>query len=391
MNKRLLLTIVVILAIAGGGWFFLSKRQEPATIRIQASGTIETTDIQVGSQVGGRILSVEVAEGANVQKGQVLVVLDPYQLPAKRAALQAQLAQAQATLTQLENGPRPQEIAQAEAQVRAAQAEASLQRAGARAEDIEQAASSRREAEANFQNSQANYSRFLQLHQQDVVSQQEFENVRTAYEASKQQLEAARQREKELRSGNRPQDIAAAQQRAQAQLEQLRLLQAGTRPEQIAAQKAQLQNITAQIQELDKTASELKIRASCDCQVDSLDWKPGQLLVANQPVASLFDLDNLWIRVYVPEERFGLMHIGDTLPVTVDAYPNQVFNGTIVQLASRAEFTPRNIQTEEGRRAQVFGVKVALDNKNRLLRPGMPANVTFMFPSTTTAPSKGTH
>jgi HlyD family secretion protein len=88
-------------------------------------------------------------------------------------------------------------------------------------------------------------------------------------------------------------------------------------------------------------------------------------------------LNDIWIRVYVPEERFGQMQVGDTVQVTVDAFPDRIFAGKVIQLASRAEFTPRNIQTEEGRRAQVFGVKIALDNREHWLRPGMPADVTF--------------
>jgi HlyD family secretion protein len=94
-------------------------------------------------------------------------------------------------------------------------------------------------------------------------------------------------------------------------------------------------------------------------------------------VASLYDLNDIWIRVYVPEERFGQMGVGDKVSVKVDAFPDKIFEGTVVQLASRAEFTPRNVQTVEGRHAQVFGVKIAIDNHEQLLRLGMPADVTF--------------
>lgn len=374
--KKLLPILLLVLLMAGCGWgIWFIYRSQSDTIR--ASGTVSTTEIQLGSLLGGRITAVRVREGDNVLPGQVLVNLDPYQLPGQRAALQAQLAQAQAQLTQLINGPRVQEIAQARAQYHAAQAQATLQRVGSRPEEIAQAEAALRQVEANLRNDEANEQRFEQLFQRHVVSRQEFENVRTTYHASQQQVNAARQRLLELQRGNRPQEIESAAQQAEAQRAQLQLLEAGTRPEQIAQQRAQIGNIKAQLEQLSATAEETAIRSSCRCQVNSLDWKPGQLLSPNQTVASLFNLNDLWIRVYIPDERFGRMRVGNKVQVRVDAFPKRTFSGTVVQLASRAEFTPRNIQTEEGRRVQVFGVKVALDNSSHLLRPGMPADVFF--------------
>lgn len=374
--KRLVIFLLLLLitAIAWVFWRFYTQTGKEV---IQASGTVETTEIQVGSRIGGRITSVLAKEGDNVTPGQVLVTLDPYQIPGQRAALQAQLAQAQALLLQYTNGPRPQEISQARAQYRAAEEQASLQHAGARTEEIAQAQAALKQAQANLQNDQTNYERFRQLYQRRVVSQQEFDNVRTTYQSTLQQDNAAREKLLELQHGNRPQEIAAAMQQAKAQLSQLQLLKAGTRPEQIAQQKAQIRNIRAQLLQLDETAAETIIKASCNCQVNSLDWRPGQLLAPNQTVASLYNLNDLWIRVYIPDESFGKMRIGDKVEVAVDAFPDRRFVGSVIQLASRAEFTPRNIQTKEGRRAQVFGVKVALDNRSYMLRPGMPADVFF--------------
>jgi multidrug resistance efflux pump len=375
MNKKVLVWVLIGLAVGVTAYWSLRKRPDNTTLH--ASGTVDTTEIQVGSRIGGRITSVKAKEGDTVSSGQILVTLNPYQLPGQLAALKAQLAQAEAQLAELRHGPRPQEIAQARAQLRAAQAQASLMRAGSRPEEIAQAQATLRQAQANLQNDQANYQRFQQLYQRHVVSSQEFGNVQTTYQSSLQQVNAARQHLLELQHGNRPQEIAAAAQQAAAQRAQLALLLAGTRPEQIAQQEAQIQNIRAQIQQLMETSAETVIRSSCKCQVDTLDWRPGQLIAPNQNVATLYNLNDLWVRVYIPEERFGRMRVGDQVQASVDAFPNRTFTGTVVQLASRAEFTPRNIQTEEGRHAQVFGVKIALDNRENLLRPGMPIDVTF--------------
>lgn len=377
MSKRALILaiLIIVLGLIGLGWQYFQGKKTDDTI--EASGTIDTTEIQVGSRIGGRIIAMLAREGDNVKANQPLIKLDPYQIPAQKAALKAQLRQAQAQLLESIHGPRPQEIAQARAQYQASQAQANLSRIGPRTEDIAQAQATLRQAQSNLQNDEANYQRFQQLYQRHVVSQQEFDNTRTTYQSSLQEVNIARQKLLELQRGNRPQEVEQAAQQARAQQEQWRLLLAGTRPEQIAQQRAQVQNIQAQIAELDKSAAESIIKSSCNCQINTMNWRVGQLVTSNQSVASLYNLDDLWVRVYIPEERFGLMHIGDRVQVKVDAYPDAIFQGKVVQLASRAEFTPRNVQTEEGRKIQVFGVKVALDNRKRLLRPGMPADVTF--------------
>lgn len=376
MNKRLLVPLLLILGIiAYFVWDYQKQRAEE--VILDASGTIETTEVQVGSRIGGRIQAVIFEEGDMVKQGDILVQLDPYQLPAQRQELLAQLAQAQAILEELRRGPRPQEIAAAEAQYRQAQAQANLIASGTRTEEIEQAAANRRQAEADLENARRNYQRFQTLADRRVISQQELDTARTQFEVAQERVNAARQRETELRRGNRPQEIAAAQQEAQAQRQRLQLLRAGTRPEEIAAQEAIVQSIQAQLQQLEETENELAVRSPCSCQISSMDIKAGQLISPNQTLATLTNLNDLWVRVYIPEERFGQVKPGDPAEVTVDAFPRRTFKGRVVQIASRAEFTPRNVQTEETRKIQVFGVKVALDNQGLMLRPGMPADVHF--------------
>lgn len=369
------LVLVVVGVIAYILWGqYQRERQEHL---IEGSGTIETTEVEVGSLVGGRIARVVVNEGDNVQKGQVLVTLEPYQLPAQKAELQAQLTQAQAQLDELIRGPRSQEIAAARAQYREAAARASLMAAGAREEEITRATASRRQAEADLNRAKADFQRLQTLFDRKVISAQELDTARNAYEVAQERLVAAQQQEQELRRGNRPQEIAAAQQQAKAQLEQLRLLEAGTRPEEIEAQRGRIAAIEAQIQQLNATQDELQVVSPCHCQVSSMNLKPGQLILASQTLATLVNLNDLWVRVYIPEELFGRIQMGDPATARVDAFPKKRFTGKVVQIASRAEFTPRNVQTEESRKIQVFGIKVALDNTEGLLRPGMPADVAF--------------
>jgi HlyD family secretion protein len=377
MKKQRVIIILILLAGLTTYVVWSQIQKHKAERLIEGSGTIETTEVQVGSRVGGRIVRIAYEEGDMVKAGATLIELDPYQIPAQRAQLEAELQQAEARLIELRRGPRPQEIASAKAQYQEAAARANLARVGARPEEIAQAQANTRQAQADLENARSNYERFRTLYQRQVISGQEFDAARTTYQTAQQRLIAAQAAQRELETGNRPQEITAAQQQANAAYQQYQLLEAGTRPEEIAAQVAVVESIRAQLDQLNTTAHELAIKSPCECQVSSLNLKPGQLVSPNQTVSTLMNLNDLWVRVYIPEETFGRVKPGDTAVVKVDAYPGRTFNGTVVQIASRAEFTPRNVQTEETRKIQVFGVKVALDNREHLLRPGMPVDVTF--------------
>ncbi len=378
MNKKIFRLLLPLTLMGVALWvvfqFTLSKARSSD---ISGSGTIETTEVYVGSKVGGRVLATYSREGQWVQQGDQLVRLDAFQWPAQYEQLQAQLQQSEAQLTELLHGARPQEIAAAEAQAQAAQAQYSLTKAGARSEDIAQAAATRRQAEADMKQAQRNDERLTTLLVRHVISQQEYDQAHTAYLVAHERWQSASQHEAELRAGNRPQEIDRAREEARARWEQAKLLRAGSREEVIAAQRAVVKSIQAQLQQVSIAMQELVVTSPCHCLVSGLDIKPGQLILPNQPLASLTDLEDLWIRVYIPEERFGQVRPGDKAVVKVDAFPEKTFEGQVVQLASRAEFTPRNVQTQETRRMQVFGVKVALENPQHLLRPGMPADVTF--------------
>lgn len=148
------------------------------------------------------------------------------------------------------------------------------------------------------------------------------------------------------------------------------LLLAGTRVERI-------QQVEAQLAEIDTQLKELEVRASTNSIVETLHVKPGDVLMPNTPVATLLLASHLWMRVYVAETWLGQMKIGEKVRVRVDSFPGRDFTGEIEQVARAAEFTPRNVQTQEDRVKQVFGVKIRLPSDTGDLRAGMSADVYF--------------
>jgi HlyD family secretion protein len=138
----------------------------------------------------------------------------------------------------------------------------------------------------------------------------------------------------------------------------------------VAQAQAQLDSIDAQI-------ANLTVVAPVDGTVIERNVEPGEIVLAGSTALVLGQLDNLTITVYVPEDRYGEIRLGQPVDFTVDSFPGKVFTGSVSRIADRAEFTPRNVQTAEGRRTTVFAVEITVDNPTRELKPGMPADVTF--------------
>lgn len=162
--------------------------------------------------------------------------------------------------------------------------------------------------------------------------------------------------------------------KAKTSAEQLRMLQEGTRKEDIAAARAQVAQQQRRLDTLLKQKAETDVVAPNAGVVQSMGLRPGDLVAPNQSVAELLETDQLWVRVYVPETELGLLHIGQSVRVRVDTFPNRWFPGHVATVASQGEYTPRNVQTRAQRVEQVFAVKVLVD-PNPTLKAGMAADV----------------
>jgi HlyD family secretion protein len=121
----------------------------------------------------------------------------------------------------------------------------------------------------------------------------------------------------------------------------------------------------------------LVVKAPSDGVVLNRSVEPGETVTPGSVVMTIGQLNALTLTVYLPEDRYGQVNLGDSAQVTVDSFPGVDFSGTVNQIADQAEFTPRNVQTEEGRRTTVFAVQLQLSDTQNRLKPGMPADVLF--------------
>jgi HlyD family secretion protein len=107
------------------------------------------------------------------------------------------------------------------------------------------------------------------------------------------------------------------------------------------------------------------------------NYERGDVVMPGSTIYTLGNLHRPWIKIYVSDTDLGKVWLGQHVHLTVDSFPNKVFDGVVEQIANKAEFTPHDVQTKEDRTSLVFAVKVYIDNKEMLLKPGMPADAVF--------------
>lgn len=409
----------------------------PAPGIVQASGTLEAPRVQVMSLVPARVITVTVKEGDTVAAGEVLIRLDDTLLQKQLAAAAADIDVARAQLALLEAGPRREEIAKARAQLTAARVAVDVAAQGVEdarairdaAQDVwpeiiraemevtktlylRDAALARAQA-ADITvdlwrriNDQVKAGKTVTLPTGEVkhiapppekvnevsfqwnkASQEawqawaQYEEAKAAVAAARAKLEAARARLDDP-SRNIPvaQAVAAYEKAlaavpvAQAGLDALKQ---GVNEEKIEAARANLRRAQAAYDRMAANRRYYTITAPISGRVLSLAIHPGEVALPGVSLVELADTSVLRLTIYVAEEDLGRVRLGQDVAVTVDAFPNRVFHGTVVHIAEEAEFTPKNVQTREERTTLVYAVEVKVPNDEGLLKPGMPADATL--------------
>jgi HlyD family secretion protein len=394
---RAILGIALAALIAGGVWWW-TQQQTQAAHGLTGSGTIEAIQVNVGPEASGRVVQVMAEEGQAVKAGDVLFRLDDAMLSAQQAQAQAAVRTARAQRDQLLAGARPQQLDAARATITTTRAtlngaQADLDRllAGATNDQVAAARSQLASAQARARLAQDTYKNILAgrgdgkaFGVSGTGLGRPEEQMRVQVEAAQSQVVAAQERLNKVLSGATSNEIQSAQARVAAAQAQLRaaqaqydLLAAGPSREQIATADAAVAQAEAALKTLDAQADKLVIRAPADGTVLVRNVHVGEVVSAGASAFVLGKLNTLQITVYVPEDTYGRVKLGQTAKMTVDSYPGVFFDASVVHIADQAEFTPRNVQTTEGRRTTVYAIKLDVPNPDGKLKPGMPADVSF--------------
>jgi|Deesub1362A_J573_1020465.scaffolds.fasta_scaffold01543_5 HlyD family secretion protein len=331
MSPRNVLIAIVVLVAAGGFWWWQSSQGGGmGDSALQATGTLEVEEITVASQTGGRVEVIAVQRGDQVTKGQQLVSLQTTMLDADLARTEA--------------------------------AAAAVQAARQAAYDAWRMA---QELERNPQE--------IELQIAEVQSQLAVVEL---------QLQAAQQ------AGDPAGLALATAQRdgLQGVLEILQTMRA--EPTAIRLQVSQAEMFYRSMQALEQATlsildllriqrAEMTLTAPVDGYVLERLLAEGEVAAPLAPILILADIEHLTLTVYLPQDSYGRVRLGQKVEVTVDSFPDRTFVGEVSYISPRAEFTPVMVQTGEERARLVYAVEIALDNGDLALKPGMIAEARF--------------
>lgn len=321
MTKNKIITAVIIaVLIMAAGAYKLYLQSEDAKI---LTGTIEATKADITPRQGGYLRERPFKEGDRVEAGQAAAQLDVRDLEAQLAECDAALKKAQSQLIDLEKGARPQELREAAANVASAL--------------------------SVYKQSHADRLRYEELYSQGAVARQQLDQAVADDLVAINSLKAAREQEA--------------------------LLQEGNRVDEIEAQRAEVKRAEAALKNAQVDLADATLYSPVSGVVLSKNYEVGEYVAAGMSVATIVDLSDCWVRVYVPSDVLGSIKLGQECDVKIDAYPDKVFKGRIKEISDSAEYTPRNSITRRERANLVFAVKVALPNEEGIFKPGMVADV----------------
>ncbi len=328
--KVLVIVIPVVLMITGPTYLHYHTRSHGDSSIIRISGNIEVTDAEVSFKISGRVEKRLADEGEIVREGDLVALLDSSDLASEMEIRRAELQMAQADLSELEAGSRPEEIAEAEAKLAA--------------------------AKADKEHLESDFHRAMELYQKQAISAEEYIHTKGTYEVAVARMQEAEERYK--------------------------LIKEGPRKERIEQARARVRQARATLKLAQVRLGYTKLVSPLSGVVLSKNIEPGEYVSPGTPVVTVGDLERPWLRAYINETDLGRVKVGQQVKVTTDTYPGKVYEGHISFIAPEAEFTPKNVQTQKERVKLVYRVKVEMTNPGMELKPGMPADADILLGQT---------
>lgn len=290
---------------------------------LRLSGNVEVTEANLGFKLPGRVVELLVREGDTVKAGQAIARLDSAEVAAAVAQGRAFLGEATTRLAELRAGSRTQEVAHAKAQVGA--------------------------QEAELNRVQKDFERAEMLYKNGAISSAQYDSAKSAYEAR------------------------AAQHRSA--LETMSLVKEGPRQEDIRISEHRVGQAKAGLAAVEERFKDTVLVAPFAGIVLTKNVELGETVGPGVSIYTIGDLMSLWVKVYVPEPQLGRVKLGQSAQISTDSFRGKKYEGRVSLIYSQAEFTPKQVQTQEERVKLVFGVKITVRNENGELKPGMPADV----------------
>jgi HlyD family secretion protein len=318
MMMKGILTLTFLLVFAGCN----SNNNDNA---ISASGTIETTEVNIAAKSPGQILSLRVDEGAIVHSGDTLALSDTTNYALNYHQALAASAQTEAQLQLLEHGSRR--------------------------EDVEQASEQVKQSQANYKNAKDDEQRMKDLLAASAATRKQYDDAKTRLETAQAAFNATQDVFQKLKVGSRAEDIAAA--------------------------KARFEQTKVQANQALQSLHDCIVISPVNGTVTHKVLNQGEMSGMNATIVTISVIDPVKLTIYVSDKDLGKVKLGAKSTVKIDTYKDKTFSGNVIYISPQAEFTPKNVQTTEDREKLVFAVKIEVANPDGALKPGMPADASI--------------
>lgn len=389
MKKRIVIILVLLAAAGAGVYAFRGMNRQPDN-RIVVSGNIDLTEVNIAFKTAGRLVERNVDEGDPVKAGQVVARLDRDQLIAQReresaslAAADSQLAQALTSL-EWEKANLAADIEQKKADLASNEARLAELKNGSRPQEKLDSKATVTAAEAELQLAQRDWDRAQTLYKDDDISTAQFDQYRNRWVSATATLNSLQQRESLVLAGPREEVVRAQQQqveraRAALKIAQANVLEMKRREQELATRRADIAASKASLALIDSQLADTIAASPVDGVVLVKAADVGEVLAPGTTVVTVGDIDHPWLRGYINETDLGKVKLGSKAKVTTDSYPGKTYQGRVTFIASEAEFTPKQIQTEQERVKLVYRIKIELENPRHELKLNMPADAEIVL------------
>jgi HlyD family secretion protein len=389
--KKKLIPILIVVVVAGAAFYAYKKwfGRKPDN-RIMVSGNIELNEVNIAFKTAGRLIERDVDEGDPVKAGQVVARLDRDQLQAQKDQQQAALASARSQLAQAqtalewEKATLAADVEQKRAVLASSDARLLELKHGSRPQEIQESRATVDAAQSELDRAQRDWERAQTLYKNDDISSQQNDQYRNRWEAATAALKQARERDALVQAGPRTEVVdAAAGQVAQARgalkMAEANDLEMKRREQELDTRRAEIERTLAGIALVDSQLADTVAASPVDGVTLVKSADVGEVLGAGTTVLTVGDIDHPWLRGYVNETDLAKVKIGSKANVTSDSYPGKVYPGRVTFISSEAEFTPKQIQTQEERVKLVYRIKIEVENPKRELKSNMPVDAEIVL------------
>lgn len=342
---------------------------------ILVNGRIEGTEVSVGTKLPGRIRVVQVAEGQHVKTGQPIAELESDDVQASYDQAEANVARSKHALRSAEEEViRSQEqLAKAKIALELTTKRTQLQIKQAEAA-VEEAKAIVAQAKARLSMAKTAYDHAMKLREKDAVSDREFSDAEDNWVAHQAASAGAEQRLAQARKALELAEVRRSE--IQMRRHDLAVMESTVRSAKAAVgiAQAQVTGSEALARMIKIKLRETKIFAPCNGVLVTRVVEPGEVVAAGATVGVVVDFDQLYLKGYLPTALIGQVKLNDPVRVFVDGFPDRHFDAKVTKINQQAEFTPKTVDTPEQRIRRVFGLELTVDNADRRLKPGMPAD-----------------